>query len=378
VIVRDITETKKIEQELRETEARFRNMADVAPVLLWMSGPDSLCTFFNQTWLNFTGRTMEEELGVGWAEGVHFEDLARCMDTYTAAFNERRVFEMEYRLRRADGEYRWILDRGTPRYAEGQFVGFIGSCIDITEHKRMETQLRKAVRDRDEFLSIASHELRTPLTALSLQLEGALRTIQKNPERAISSGRLLRSTQVAMSQSLRLNALVEELLNVSRLSAGRLELEVADVDLSAIVRDIVSNFEEPTAEDVRIRFDANGEVRGSWDAARIGAAVTNLVGNAVKYGDGKPVHVRVTSDSANAFLTVKDHGIGIDPADQKRIFERFERAVSPRNYSGFGIGLWIAREVVRAHGGQISVTSMLGEGATFTVSLPLTPPESAS
>src|SRR4029077_18002556 len=147
-------------------------MADAAPVLLWMSGEDGLCTFFNQSWLEFTGRTMAQELGEGWAESVHFEDLAACMSTYLDAFKERRVFEMEYRLRRRDGEFRWVLDRGAPRYtSEGDFAGYIGSCIDITERRKLETELRGAVEGRDHFPFVASHELGTPLTTLKLQVE---------------------------------------------------------------------------------------------------------------------------------------------------------------------------------------------------------------
>jgi PAS domain S-box-containing protein len=157
-LVVEVTEARETEQRLRETEARFQNMADASPVLLWMSGRDGFCTFFNQTWLDFTGRTLAEEWGAGWSEGVHPEDFQRCMDTYLGAFGERRPFEMEYRLRRHDGEYRWILDRGVPRTGpDGFFAGYIGSCIDITERKQLELDLVQAVRVRDEFLSIASH-----------------------------------------------------------------------------------------------------------------------------------------------------------------------------------------------------------------------------
>ena len=203
-------------------------MADVAPVLLWMSDTDGLCTFFNQTWLSFTGRTLEEEWGVGWAEGVHFEDFQRCMDTYIEAFSQRRVFEMEYRLRRRDGEYRWILDRGTPRYTpDGTFAGYIGSCIDITERKALEDELREAVQARDEFLSIASHELKTPLTALQLQIDSLDRQLQRRPEEALRGGRLASGARRGQpTRPQRLTELVEVLLDVSRINSGRLTLRL--------------------------------------------------------------------------------------------------------------------------------------------------------
>jgi PAS domain S-box-containing protein len=124
------------------SEQRFRNLADAAPVLIWVSGLDKLCTFFNKPWLDFTGRKMEEELGNGWAAGVHPDDLERCLATYSAAFDARRNFQMEYRLRRADGEYRWVLDNGAPSYREAEFTGFIGSCVDVTEQKQIEERLR--------------------------------------------------------------------------------------------------------------------------------------------------------------------------------------------------------------------------------------------
>ncbi|MBC8077794.1 MAG: response regulator, partial [Chloroflexales bacterium] len=152
---------------LLESEERFRAMADSAPVLLWMAGTDGLCTFFNQAWLGFTGRSIEQEVGEGWAEGVHPDDYRRCMDTYRMAFNARQSFEMEYRLQRHDGAFRWLVDVGTPRLApDGSFVGYIGSCIDITERKRIEDEQRFLAESSAALSSSLDYDTR--LTSLVL------------------------------------------------------------------------------------------------------------------------------------------------------------------------------------------------------------------
>ncbi|HEY9707212.1 MAG TPA: PAS domain S-box protein, partial [Oculatellaceae cyanobacterium] len=177
----DLSDRKQAESALRESEERFRHMADTAPVLIWMSGTDKLCNYFNKPWLDFTGRTMEQECGKGWAQGVHPDDFQRCLDTYVNAFEARQEFKMEYRLRRFDGEYRWVLDHGIPRFTpEGTFLGYIGSCIDISDRKLAEAeiqqlnenleqrvkertvQLEAANKELESFSYSVSHDLRAP------------------------------------------------------------------------------------------------------------------------------------------------------------------------------------------------------------------------
>jgi PAS domain S-box-containing protein len=373
-LLRDTSRRHEAERRADETESRFRVMADVAPVLLWMAGTDALCTFFNQTWLDFTGRTLEEEWGVGWAEGVHHEDFQRCVDTYMEAFAGRRIFEMEYRLRRHDGQYRWVLDRGTPRYgADGRFEGYIGSCADITDRKDLELELMRAVRVRDEFLSIASHELRTPITALQLQLDSVARSLERRAQEHLASGRLGSSTADAQAQVVRLHELVERLLDISRFAEGRFTLDREDVDLVELVQHVVDAMREPARHaGCELSFQPCPPLHGSWDRVRVGQVVTNLISNGIKFGSRRPVEVSVAASGAAARLSVTDHGVGIDPQYQRRIFGRFERAVSPRNFGGLGLGLWVAKEIVDAHGGTISVDSAPGQGATFVVMLPLT------
>ena len=364
-----------LEQQIQETESRFKNMADAAPVLLWMSRTDGLCTFFNQTWLNFTGRSLEEEWGVGWAEGVHFEDFQRCIDTYVDAFNRREVFEMEYRLRRHDAEFRWILDRGTPRYTpDGTFAGYIGSCVDITERKQLEVDLRKAVKVRDDFLSIASHELRTPLTSLKLRAERLYQQAARATATTVQldGARMERDAEVALTQVLHLVRMVDVLLDVSRISEGPLTLDRDDLDVGPLVAGVADRFKEPaTTAGSPIHVEIRGAATARWDRFRIEQVVTNLLSNAIKYGAGKPVDVVVDPSNGSARIVVTDRGPGIEAQHHGRLFERFARFAPARHYGGFGLGLWIARLIVEAHGGTIGVESQPGQGATFFVDLPL-------
>src|SRR6476660_5591491 len=185
----DVTERKLSEQALLESEMRFRTVADAAPVLIWMAGPDKLCTFFNKGWLDFTGRKLEQELGNGWADGVHREDFDRCLNIYKNSFDARQPFTMEYRLRRNDGEYRWVLDSGTPRFSDdGAFLGYIGSCIDIAgrkqaelEHQRQNMELARVGRVAlmGELAASLAHEVNNPIGAMVANASAAQRLIAR-------------------------------------------------------------------------------------------------------------------------------------------------------------------------------------------------------
>jgi signal transduction histidine kinase/CHASE1-domain containing sensor protein len=239
----------------------------------------------------------------------------------------------------------------------------VAAAVDTA---RLYRDAQDAVRERDEFLSIASHELKTPLTSLALQSE----SLRAAARRGDAEG-TARKADVVRRNVKRLAALVASMLDLSRIRAGRLELELEDVDLAEVAREVVGRFEdEAHRAGCTLALDAPEPVVGHWDRLRVDQVVTNLLSNAVKYGPGKPVEVRVgTTGGERAVLSVRDHGIGISAEDQRRIFDQFERAVSDRHYGGFGLGLWIVRSIVESLGGTVRVESAPGEGSTFTVEL---------
>ncbi len=246
------------------------------------------------------------------------------------------------------------------------------------EHRQMRAEVQRlneqlelrihetlaAVRARDELLSTASHELRTPLTSLKLQVKLARQSGVRLDERLRTMDR----------QVTRLEVLVNQLLDLSRITSHRLQLDRAETDLTEVVREVVAQLAPQGAQvDSPIQVEAAEAVRGDWDGPRLEQVFTNLLSNAIKFGAGRPIEVRVREMGDEAAVVVTDHGIGISPEDQSRIFLPFERATSPRHYGGLGLGLWISARIVEAHGGSISVKSRPGEGAAFSVVLPKQP-----
>ncbi|WNG41206.1 PAS domain-containing protein [Archangium violaceum] len=269
------------------------------------------------------------------------------------------------------------------RGLHGETLGTMGLCAEVTEQvlarrevEALATDLQRALQIRDDFLSVASHELKTPLTSLQLQLQLLWRSLPEtdadgNPHPA------RKRIEATRKPAERLHQLVNNLLDVSRIRAGRLALEHETVDFAALLHDVVARAEADAAgAGCKLILQASSPVIGRWDRLRLEQVVTNLLSNAIKYGASHPVELSVVQDGPLARLTVRDHGIGIPPDSQARIFQRFERAVSERHYGGFGLGLWICKQIVESLGGDIRVESQPGQGATFIVALPLEPPVS--
>ena len=235
------------------------------------------------------------------------------------------------------------------------------------DNVRLYRDLKQAVQVRDDFLAAAGHELKTPLAALLMHVESLERLAKRNTSPANLATRLAKAGRTGT----RLERLIDELLDVSRITAGRLRLEPEPVQLDELVHDVVDRFtDQAVSAECAIAVVAQ-PVAGLWDRLRIDQVVSNLITNALKYGRGKPIEIAVACAGEHALLRVTDHGIGIATTEQTKIFERFERAVESREFGGFGLGLWIARQIVEASAGTIEVVSVPGQGATFSVRLPL-------
>jgi PAS domain S-box-containing protein len=365
---------------------RFRLMADSAPAMIWMADTAKSFTWVNRPWLEFTGRKLEEERGFSWAQSVHAEDVDAALSAFKAHFDARTPFELEFRLQRHDGKYRWLVNKGVPLYENpsGEFSGYIGSCIDITEFKQAALereallQAEQAARSeaerlgrlKDEFLATLSHELRTPLNAI-LGWATLLRRLEPgNPDYTRGLETIERNARAQVQ-------IINDLLDMSRIISGNVRLDVQPVDLHEVITSALETI-KPSAEAKGLRLRktlaANlGHLRG--DPSRIQQVLWNLLTNAVKFTPpGGRIDVLLERVNSHVEIAVEDSGIGIEPEFLGMVFERFRQAdaSTKRRHGGLGLGLSIVKHLVELHGGSVRVKSPgKGQGATFIVSLPV-------
>jgi PAS domain S-box-containing protein len=348
----DVTERKEALFRLRESEERFRRLADTAPVLIWMSGPDKGCTYFNQPWLDFTGRPLAEQLGDGWASSVHPEDLRGCMETYVSAFDARRSFRMEYRLRRADGEYRWILDTGVPRIEEdGNFVGYVGSCIDISDRKETEHLLLglsgRLISMQEEERSFIARELHDDVSQRLAILSIELEQLEQNPP---ESQRELRRT---LADSLKkVSDISSDIHHLShRLHPSKLD----NLGLVAAAAGFCRELNKQKG--IQIEFtDRNIPATVPADVALcLYRVVQEALQNVVRHSGASLAHVELTGAPDGIYLRVSDSGVG---------FNSHSPAAS-------GLGMVSMRERLRLVGGQLHIESEPGHGTRVEAWVPL-------
>lgn len=345
-------------------ENAFRLMADAAPVMIWVAGTDKLCHYFNAGWLQFTGRTPDEEYGNGWADGIHPLDLHRCLDIYIRSFDARTPFKMEYRLRDHTGAYRWVLNNGVPRYNdENEFIGYVGSCTDINDIVELEER-------KDEFINAASHELKTPLTTLSVYLHILKELFPPEEYQQVH----LYLNKIG-SQVGKMTKLIADLLDLSKIQSGILPAESERIHVLSVWQEIVDNYQliTPTHQ---ISLKNSGDFWIYGDKDRLGQVLTNLLSNAVKYSPhNSTIEVAVDARDGRLLTTVRDHGIGIDKIHHRRLFERFYRVIEEQQqtFPGLGIGLYICAQIIKQHDGAIWLDSEPGKGSLFCFSLPIYP-----
>jgi PAS domain S-box-containing protein len=371
----EVSEHQQAARALAESEQRFKVMADTAPVMIWIAALDKGWTYVNRQWLDFTGRTVEQELGDGWRDGVHPDDVGTLVETYRSNGHTRRTFTMEYRLRRFDGEYRSVLAVGAPQFgADGEVAGYIGSCLDVTPLKRAEGELVRArdhaveaSRHKSEFLANMSHEIRTPMNVIFGMTEILLDTPLDDEQREFAST-VRRSAEGLLE-------IINDILDFSKIEAGKLELASVRFDLGNVVEDSSASFApRAAAKQIELATTIARDVPRALvgDPGRLRQVLLNLLGNAIKFTEQGAIvlHVELAAPPGPDVLlrvTVTDTGIGIPPDAMHRLFKSFSQVDGSmtRRHGGTGLGLAISKQLVELMGGEIGVESIAGIGSTF-------------
>lgn len=364
---------KQHKVEITEAKELYLKIFEEFPALIWRSRLDKLCDYFNKTWLEFTGRTMEQEFGNGWAEGVHPDDFDACLQTYVTSFDKREAFMMEYRMKNKAGEYRWIRDFGRPFYdLDNSFIGYIGSCYDITDNKNNELNLIELNATKDKFFSIIAHDLKSPFGSIIGYCELLVEYVnEKNYEMAGEiASQMMQSSVKAMD-------LLTNLSKWAQSQSGHMNINPQIFDISELIQ-TAGNLLKGVAEQksITIENQLREENLVYADKEMISTVVRNLISNALKFthAGGK---VSITSALKHKMLeiSVTDNGVGISPDRMDMIFQitRSKSTAGTQKEKGTGLGLILCKEFVTKNHGNIWVTSAPGAGSTFTFSLPVAP-----
>ncbi|MBC7539899.1 MAG: PAS domain S-box protein [Bacteriovorax sp.] len=379
----DIDEQVKIEAELSESQYHFKRLADSIPHIIWTSKADGQLDFYNARYYEFTGVEQSNgELEQSWEALIHPDDYKRTIEIWNKSLASGTPYQIEYRFKdRFTGGHRWFLGLALPvKDYTGEIIKWFGSCTDIDDQKhlaeKIETQkedLQNALIARDEFLSIASHELKTPLTSLKLHSQIFKKGVDKGIPDAYSAKRIDSLAEQVEKQVSKLNRLVDDMLDISRIRTGKLTLQPQNFDLNELINEVFeilngqftsSNYLEPIfKKDVE-------SISVFWDRIRIEQVLINLLTNAIRYGNGKQIHLTLTTTDNKVFLNLKDNGIGIAKENLDKIFYRFEKIKNPNEVSGLGLGLFISKQIVDAHAGKLWVESELGVGSEFKIEMP--------
>ena len=390
--IRALLRSRAAERALRESEARFRSMAESAPIMIWVGDFNGNAQWFSQSWLDFTGLPFEAQAGKGWTATLHPDDVERAIATFHAHVESRTPFRMELRVRHHDGDYRWVLNSGAPRTdGFGEFAGFIGSCLDITDRKdgeiererllarerlaRAEADAARAAAEhandvKAQFLAAMSHELRTPLNAIG----GYVDLLELGIRGPVTEAQREDLDRIRRNQR-HLLGLINNVLNFAKIEAGHVEYHITETRL----HDILDGLYSLVAPQVRARGlvyeyrPCSPSIIVRADVEKVQQVLINLLSNAIKFTEpGGHVRLECACTDSVAEVRVVDTGLGIPAGKLEAIFEPFVQVdqAFTREGQGTGLGLSISRDLARAMRGDITVASVLGEGAVFTLSLP--------
>lgn len=370
----DVTELVLSRKKIEESEIELRRFMDSMPQMAFIANEKGDITYFNKPWYDYT-KGMEGAEGWGWKDKPfhHPDDLEMTVSRWTHSLQTGEPYEIEYRLRRFDGVYRWHLGRATPiRDGFGKITRWMGTNTDIHDTKEAVNRLNETVKGRDEFLSIASHELKTPLTTIRLQNQIFKRAASKGHTDIFEKQNVMEMVEQNERQVIRLTRLVDDMLDVSRIRFNKLTIKKEKVDLSSLVTEFMKRmkpqFDQKNYQEAELEIETGLVVQ--LDKFRIEQVLTNLITNALRYGNHNQITVSLKHKGPEILLSVTDKGIGITEENMKRIFDKFERAIDLNEVSGLGLGLYISKKILEAHHGNISVESKIGQGSTFTIHLP--------